>query len=163
MIFREFPMISHVFLWFEGDHPTTQIVRMSFRMVRMLILLLRVPDRMSGRRWLRRPKTGSNKAKIRKNAFCFSWCFNVFITVLSGFLGGLNIPKWLIHDSWSIAILFEWFLEQPKMLPNLDPRAPYISPKYFKQYKKLYKGILGKYYFHIWESVLLKSLEGVCT
>ena len=37
------------------------------------------------------------------------------------YFGVYIIPKWLINDSWSIAILFKWFLELPKFSLNLDP------------------------------------------
>ena len=67
--------------------------------------------------------------------------------------GDLILPKWLINDSWSIAILFGTFSERPKMWPNLDPRTPYLSPKYFKTNKKLW-GHPSKIfsYLRIWNS-----------
>ena len=57
-----------------------------------------------------------------------------------------------MNVSWSIAILFGWFLERPKMWQNMDPRTPYLSPKYFNQYKRQYVDILGTSfsYLRIW-------------
>ena len=63
-----------------------------------------------------------------KSLFLLFFVFNVMMV----FFGVSIIPKWQINDSWSIAILFGWFLERPKMWPKLDPRTPYLSPKYFK-------------------------------
>ena len=56
----------------------------------------------------------------------------------SVFFGGLIIPKWLINDSWSIAIRFGFFVTT-KMWPNMDPRSLYLSPKVFKEYKKAWE------------------------
>ena len=72
------------------------------------------------------------------------------------------ITKLLINDSWSVAIFFRTFSDRPEMWPNLDPQTPYLSPKYFKEYKK-YGNIFETYYFHVWESETLKLSEGLCT
>ena len=68
-------------------------------------------------------------------------------------LGVSIIPKWLINYSWSIAIVFGTFLERTKMRPNLDPRSPHLSPKYFKSTRN-YGNILEKMiftYLRIWD------------
>ena len=49
-----------------------------------------------------------------------------------------------------------------KNRPNLGPRNPYLSQKYFKTYKNNYGNILEQYYLHIWESEILKRLESLC-
>ena len=67
-----------------------------------------------------------------------------------------------ILTSWHIAIFFGWFLELPKKRIIIDPRTLYLSPKYFKTYKKIWKH-LWTYYFHGWEYDFLKCLEGPCT
>ena len=59
------------------------------------------------------------------------------------------IPEWLIIDSWSIAILFRWFLELPKKSVFTGPDSPYSSCKYFKTYKKKGGIISEKYYLFI--------------
>ena len=46
------------------------------------------------------------------------------------------------------------------MLPNLNPRGPYLSPKYSKKYKKMWEHP-SKTLFSISEN--LKLLEGMCT
>ena len=58
--------------------------------------------------------------------------FKVFYCIF----GVSIIPKWLINDSLSIAILFRWFLELWKFCQNLDPHTSQLLPKYFKQYQK---------------------------
>ena len=61
-------------------------------------------------------------------------------------MGVLIIPKWLILSPGHIAILFGMISGTSKNRLNVDPRSLYLSPKYFKKYKK-YGNILGKYYF----------------
>ena len=67
--------------------------------------------------------------EIQQNNYTYvfgvAWFFDVII------------PKWLINDSRSIAIGFGTSLQRPTMLPNLEPRTPHFSPKYFKQYKNI--------------------------
>ena len=58
-----------------------------------------------------KPKTGSNSPKYGKNV---RRCF-VFLRFLMVFFGSLIIPERLILTSGHIAILFETFLELPKM------------------------------------------------
>ena len=99
--------------------------------------------------------TESNRARNtakRNRVFVFSW----FVIIIVGFLGSLIIPKWLINDSWS-------FLELPKNRQNLDPRTPYLLPEYFKQYKKIWEHPWNISFLHIWESEILRMLEGICT
>ena len=62
--------------------------------------------------------------------------YSCFFNVFRGTFGVLIIPKWLINDSWSIAILCGTFLDRPNMWPNLDPRSPYLLPTYFTNYKQ---------------------------
>ena len=81
------------------------------------------------------PKRGSNRAQnTATNSICF--VLLGLLAYFKWFYGVLIIPKCLIHDSCSIAILCGSFLERPSMWPNLDPRTPYLSQKYFKKYKK---------------------------
>ena len=55
-----------------------------------------------------------------------------FLLYFWGFLAVLIIiPKLRILTPGHIAILFGWFLELPKIRLNMDPRTPYLSPKYF--------------------------------
>ena len=83
--------------------------------------------------------------------FCFAWLPNVFM----GVWALLIIPKWLVLTPGHIAIRFGWFLELPKNQLNLDPRTPYLSPKYFKKYKKHYGDILDFSYLRIWKSEII--------
>ena len=110
----------------------------------------------------KRPKNGVYRAQQIRQNILSSFVFLV-LKVSVVFLGVLIIPKWLITDSGSIAILFGWFLEPPKTRPNLDPRTLYLSPKPFKKYKKHYGDILEHIIYHIWESEIMISFEGMCT
>ena len=48
-----------------------------------------------------------------------------------------------------------------ELWPNLDPRSPYLSPKYFKTYKKIMGTSYKTLFFNIWESEILILLEGM--
>ena len=67
-------------------------------------------------------------------------------------MGVLIIPKWQINDSWFIAILFRTCLYRPKNQLNMDPRSPYLSLKYFNNYKNNIGTSLNILNYHIWES-----------
>ena len=90
--------------------------------------------------------------------FGFSWFVDVSMELFKGF----NYSKWPILTPGHIAILFGWFLELPKNLLNMDPRTPYLSPKYLKKKKKTWTHP-WTYYVHIWEYAILNLLEGRCT
>ena len=66
-----------------------------------------------------------------------------------GTFGALIIPKWLIKVPGHIPIFFRTFLELPKCSPNLASYTPYLSPKYFKTYKKQGGNILKTYFLHL--------------
>ena len=63
--------------------------------------------------------------------------FWFFIIYILGFLWFLIIPEWLIDAPRWIAILFESFLELPKM-SNIDPWGPYLLQKYFKHIRNMF-------------------------
>ena len=84
--------------------------------------------------------------KKYRHFFVFFWFFMVFLALF----GVLIIPKWLIKVPGPIAIVIGWFWELPKFWPNVDPHPSYLSPKYFKKYKKIWKHFRKILSFHIW-------------
>ena len=70
--------------------------------------------------------------------------------VLYCFLGVLIIPKWLINDSWHIAILFGSFLKRSKNLSNIDLSTPFLhrnTSKLQENYGNICKIITQHYGF----------------
>ena len=73
-------------------------------------------------------KTGSNRAPNTATIFDIVIVFR-----------GFHCSKMANFDSRTYSNTFGWFLDLPTNRQNLDPRAPYLSPKYFKTYKKIWE------------------------
>ena len=84
--------------------------------------------------------------------------FNVIICCVFCFI----IPKWLIHDSWAIAIFFEhfWNDQNCDQIRTLGPRMYHQNSS---TNTRIYGNSFEAYYFHIREYEFSKSLEGLCT
>ena len=71
-------------------------------------------------------KTGSNRAQntATENIFVGVLVLLMYVWFCLFFVGGLIIPKWLINDSWSIAICFYDFWNDQKCgkIRTLGPR-----------------------------------------
>ena len=100
--------------------------------------------------WLMLHQLGAHRAQNTAKKWCVncSWFLNVII------------PKWLINDSWSIGIFLEhvWIDQQCDETWTLGPR---IYHQNTLKNTRTCGSILGTYYFHIWESEILKTLK-VC-
>ena len=63
----------------------------------------------------------------------------------------------MIPDRLQYFLEHVWNLQ--KMWPNLDPRTPYLSHKYFEKYKKQYGNIFEN--ISLYSEIL--EMEGLCT
>ena len=126
-----FPSLSElIFAWFHANSYYCQLAKK-----RAEQLSARSGDSKE-RSLSRSRKTGSNRVRKRTNKFgdCFFCCLMRLC-----FLGVLIIPKRLTSIPIHIAIRFEDFRNFQKKTWNLDPRTPYLSPTYHKQYRNLWK------------------------
>ena len=79
---------------------------------------------------------------------------------VDGVLGVLINPKWrIIFTHGHIATLFGTFLELPKRLPNMDPGTPYLSQKYFRNYKGNPEHIFKHIILHITTFLEIKKMR----
>ena len=78
-----------------------------------------------------------NRAPIGQTNLGDVWFFSLFFKVFYGIFGVYIIPKWLIKVPGHIPILFGWFRELRNFCQNLVLETSGLSPKCFKQYKKI--------------------------
>ena len=77
--------------------------------------------------------------KWGKLIYAFFGIHHALFVIFYSILRVLIIPKWLTNVPVHIPICFRWFMELPRCSPNLASYTLYLSPEYFKKYKKIWK------------------------
>ena len=107
-------------------------------------------QKLATKRGLTRPEIRQRKLS---DCLCFSWFFDAFM-----FLGGFNCSQMAKFDFRTYCNTFWMISGATKNVTKSGPLDPIFITKIFQKKQEQYGNILGKYYFHIWESEILGNV-----